>query len=581
MKKFLLTMAVGLLGLGAANAEEVTFLASDYGPSITSGQTFSVKMGDFDFAFAKNGGSTNPTYNANGSDFRVYAKGSITITASSGITIEEVVYNISNQGLKRLAPITVNTGEIQTQTKGDKTVTWTGNSSNVSFTVGEKADFGTENTKAGQLCFSSVKIVYKNQGKPGLNDPELSFEQSSYTAKLGSAFESPVLNNPNNLSVTYSSSDEAVATVAADGKVTLVGAGVTTIKAASEETDKFNAGEAFYTLTVVKTYSSIEDFYTVGVNNKGIIDFPMTVTYVNGTSCYAMDDNGGYTLIYGSTSYKAGDVIPAGWEGQYSPFNGIPEIKPVGDMPASTENVGFTPEEVTSVSLSNMNQVLVLKGVTFAEATVSGATKTNFVGYVGDKEYAFRNNFADVPSVEPGKYDVTVAVAAYERNATAVPTDESKMQLYVIAYKEVAELADAPKITVDGQEFGDGNTINGEDEVTVVFPEVAEGQSIWYKTSTKTETRAAEEGFSKLEGNELKLDNTIDSLSYYVGDSEGTPVTKIATVKVDIFTAVEGIEAETGVATYYDLNGRVVKGQLEKGIYVKVVNGKASKVIVK
>ncbi len=49
----------------------------------------------------------------------------------------------------------------------------------------------------------------------------------------------------------------------------------------------------------------------------------------------------------------------------------------------------------------------------------------------------------------------------------------------------------------------------------------------------------------------------------------------------DIESGVEAIEANEGVATYYDLNGRQVKGQLQNGLYIKVLNGKASKVIVK
>lgn len=46
-------------------------------------------------------------------------------------------------------------------------------------------------------------------------------------------------------------------------------------------------------------------------------------------------------------------------------------------------------------------------------------------------------------------------------------------------------------------------------------------------------------------------------------------------------TGVEEITTEDGEVRYYDLNGREVKGQLENGIYVRVQNGKATKVLVK
>lgn len=63
-------------------------------------------------------------------------------------------------------------------------------------------------------------------------------------------WKAPVLNNPNNLPVTWTSSDENVATVDANGKVTIKAEGSTTITATSEETTEFAAGRAFYTLVV-------------------------------------------------------------------------------------------------------------------------------------------------------------------------------------------------------------------------------------------------------------------------------------------------------------------------------------------
>jgi len=65
----------------------------------------------------------------------------------------------------------------------------------------------------------------------------------------------PVLTNPNELSVSYTSSDESVATIDAQGAVTVVGMGATTITASSEATDVYTAGEASYTLRVYKLLS--------------------------------------------------------------------------------------------------------------------------------------------------------------------------------------------------------------------------------------------------------------------------------------------------------------------------------------
>ncbi|MBR6715789.1 MAG: Ig-like domain-containing protein [Prevotella sp.] len=103
---------------------------------------------------------------------------------------------------------------------------------------------------------SSIKTlprIYRKVGytpTPTLKDAGLAYEVEAYTATIDGENEFPVLANPNELAVTYTSSDESVATVDAEGNITLVGAGETTITATSKETDAFKAGEASYVLTV-------------------------------------------------------------------------------------------------------------------------------------------------------------------------------------------------------------------------------------------------------------------------------------------------------------------------------------------
>ena len=108
---------------------------------------------------------------------------------------------------------------------------------------------------------SAVRI-YRNTVSPTpLTDPKLSYDEpTQYTATLGEPFTAPTLKNPHNVTVTYSSSNEKVATVdASTGTVTLVGAGETTITASSEKTNTYKAGSASYTLTVSEPEIIIED----------------------------------------------------------------------------------------------------------------------------------------------------------------------------------------------------------------------------------------------------------------------------------------------------------------------------------
>lgn len=86
--------------------------------------TISLSFGAYTITATKNSGSTAPTVNSNMKDCRVYAKGTVTI-ATTGDAMTQIVFNLSSQGQKRLAPITADNGNVAAQQAGDKTVTWT------------------------------------------------------------------------------------------------------------------------------------------------------------------------------------------------------------------------------------------------------------------------------------------------------------------------------------------------------------------------------------------------------------------------------------------------------------------------
>lgn len=80
----------------------------------------------------------------------------------------------------------------------------------------------------------------------------LAFAESSQQVTVGEVLPAPELTNPNNLTVSYSSSDESVATVDADGNVTGVAVGTATITATFDGNDQYQAGSASYTVRVKK-----------------------------------------------------------------------------------------------------------------------------------------------------------------------------------------------------------------------------------------------------------------------------------------------------------------------------------------
>lgn len=163
MKK-LFSILAAVLFAGSMMAETVTLTMADFADVSFSDQTSGISV-----STAKNAGQTAPAYNATGKDLRVYAKGSITIEATKNIT--SISFTISDKGKNRLAPLTANVGSVVVAGDPDFTAEWTGSATSVTLTVGDIASYGTESTKAGQLCFTAI-VVTLGEGEGGGSEGE-------------------------------------------------------------------------------------------------------------------------------------------------------------------------------------------------------------------------------------------------------------------------------------------------------------------------------------------------------------------------------------------------------------------------
>lgn len=107
-----------------------------------------------------------------------------------------------------------------------------------------------ENTLTSNARLDNIKLYQGTAKKPA----GLSWGKSSASVTLGNPDDTykyiPTLQNPNNLSVSCTSSDTNVATVANDGTVTVKGAGETTITASFAGNSEYEAAEVSFTLTV-------------------------------------------------------------------------------------------------------------------------------------------------------------------------------------------------------------------------------------------------------------------------------------------------------------------------------------------
>lgn len=209
MKKLLLSMMLIVATMVSASAAKIVMAEIEPFKDLTATAdiTAPVTADGFTFTFAKNSGTTAPAYNLAGKDVRLYAKGTVTITSSTPIT--KMIFVISNQGRKRLAPITASTGAIAAQTVCEANdpnpvyVTWTGNATEVTLTVGDKADFGTEgSSKAGQFDFSEVYMNQEVDAEPTI-DPASLEGVANIAAWLAKADSENLVRIDNPVTVVY------------------------------------------------------------------------------------------------------------------------------------------------------------------------------------------------------------------------------------------------------------------------------------------------------------------------------------------------------------------------------------------
>lgn len=262
---------------------------------------------------------------------------------------------------------------------------------------------------------STLTIEYEPAGNPDKDDAGIKYEVTSYTVEMGSEFTAPTLVNPNNLAITYTSSETDVATVAADGAVSVVGPGTTVITASSAETDKYNAGSANYTLTVLDVITDAAKIYTLAKGDKFILTEPVTVFYANGQYIYASGATRNL-LLFGGTSYEVGTVITR-LEGTIDIYNALYEIT---SYTAQTQD-GGTPISPKTVSVSDITTDNINDYVLIDNADITGVNGKNATIEQDGNTVALYNRFGLTVEEATG-VKIAAVVSIFGNNIQLQPT---------------------------------------------------------------------------------------------------------------------------------------------------------------
>lgn len=404
---------------------------------------------------------------------------------------------------------------------------------------------------------------------PVLPAPELSFDKAEITEYIGSLEQDlPVLTATEGLKITYSSSNEAAATVDAQtGAVTLVAAGTTTITATSEATTEYKAGEASYILNV-KTAPT--GGYALLTNINDLVDGTVGVIASENVNLamgnYDSDKN---KFLGAEVVFANGiDVKTISWADNQP-------VKQFTFNVVDADNNKFTvysSADESYLGAGGKNTNLTFNNTpgnnTVIVTLTNGVTKISFSNSTTRQLLYSTDNGANTF----GNY----------ANSNANDAAYNKVQIYIA--QPAAEVV-VPNMVVDGEENAEPVIVFHEG-MTIHF-NIPEGVRVYRRfVATEEPATPAPARVTGEDGNEYERHTEAytvpgyGTLSYFA-ESQGVR-SAVKEVRVSDTTGVEDITVggEEGEAVYYDMTGRRVANPTA-GLYIRVNGSTATKVYLR
>lgn len=345
-------------------------------------------------------------------------------------------------------------------------------------------------------CYSSTQkaiTLYVDESTlVELADPELSFEGDA-TINVNwediATFTAPTLNNPHDVTVTYSSSDTDVATVnSTTGEIEFVGDGTTVITATSTKTAEFKSGSAQYTLVV--TGAPVDyDFTTVAeLNALASTAGEYFGSLTNAVISFAPDsknavikDATGSVLVYKTDhGYVQGQTFTGELTITLTKYNNASEITAI-DAAFTDTGVVVDPENVTLADLVGNFATWQNAYVVVEDLEVESVSGKNINVKNGDKTYVVYSSAANATCVTGDIIKVTGTIAQFSNKDQVkawtaddiVITQEHQKAKHTITFAQPEE-GGTFIVSANGAQISSGAELD-EDTVVTLSATTAEG----------------------------------------------------------------------------------------------------------
>ena len=286
-------MAVMMLICGAISAQTVvTFTA---GTDKSEGATLTK---DGITLTLKEGTSTSGLGKLATAEYRFYKGNILTVSSTIG-NITNIEFTCTANNTTKWGP-----GCFAAQngyTFKDKVGTWVGNATSVVFTA-----------ESAQVRAKTIKVTVGGAAGETKKAAKLAFSEEKVNHEVGTDFTSPTFSWETTATVKFSSDNEAVATVNAEGVIALgTEEGKAVITAEAAENDKYAAGKATCTIYVWH-YVTYKKATAIESGKKYLI-----VAQRDGKTYYAMPQKAGAKYGYLLTQMKEGTLDELKVESSY------------------------------------------------------------------------------------------------------------------------------------------------------------------------------------------------------------------------------------------------------------------------